>query len=345
MSGTSLDGLDIAHCEFNSRDGKWSARIIQAETISYEKRLAKTLKNAATLTGEALTHLDVSYGKHIGEVANRFIKKHSINPDFISSHGHTIFHQPDKGFTLQIGNGNAIHAVTGKPVIYDFRSLDVLLGGEGAPLVPVGDRFLFADYDVCLNLGGIANLSMDKNKKRIAFDVCFCNMSLNYLMEKKGKSFDRGGQLAATGKIDNTLLRKISSVYRPLKKKRPSIGRELFEKKIQPLLDGSSASIEDRLATCIESTAIEISEVVRISGKKTMLCTGGGAFNAFMMSRILHHCGDAISIIIPDEVIVKFKEALVFAFLGVLRNSNQVNCLGSVTGALRDSSAGVMVGF
>lgn len=345
MSGTSLDGLDIAHCEFTQTQGKWSFNILQAATIPYSAPISRRLKEAANLSSEEIIALDVFYGNHVGKVCTDFLKKHSIKVDFISSHGHTIFHQPAKGFTYQIGNGNAIHAVTGLPVIYDFRSLDVILGGEGAPLVPVGDKFLFSDYDVCLNLGGIANLSMDKNTKRIAFDICFCNMSLNYLMQQKGKAFDRGGQLASGGEVDKKLLRKLSSVYTPLKKSRPSIGRELFEKKVQPLLDVADISIEDKLATCIESTAMEISEIVKGSKKKNMLCTGGGAYNSYMMSRILHHCEDEISIIVPEDDIIKFKEAMVFAFLGVLRFNKEINCLSSVTGALRDSSSGIMVGF
>jgi anhydro-N-acetylmuramic acid kinase len=268
-----------------------------------------------------------------------------LRADFIASHGHTIFHQPQKGFTYQLGSGQALQTSSGLPVVYDFRSLDVLLGGQGAPLVPIGDRHLFGDFDVCLNLGGIANLSLERGKDRIAFDICFCNSGSNLLIAEIGKSFDDKGQRAATGEVNSKLLNQLQKLYGKLRAKRPSLGRELFEASFKPLLENSGISLEDKLATWTESAAIEIITSLPADKKVFVLCTGGGAFNSFLMSRILHHASDNVSLIIPSDEVVKFKEALVFAFLGVLRVRGEVNCLKSVTGARTNSSSGLLVGL
>jgi anhydro-N-acetylmuramic acid kinase len=346
MSGTSLDGLDIAYCTFEKKDGLWKFKIDKTKTISYPKRWIALLANAKTMSGEHLTEIDVEYGRFLGEQCVAFIADSKIKPDFITSHGHTIFHQPHHGFTLQIGNGNAIHAVTGMPVIYDLRSLDVIRGGQGAPLVPVGDRLLFSEYDVCLNLGGIANLSAEVKKQRLAFDVCFVNMAFNYLAGKTGKSYDKNGNLASRGEVNKALLRSIDKVYEKLRSKRPSLGREIFDASIQPLLDDKNVSVEDALRTVAASSAKEIVHTIRdLKSSARVLCTGGGAFNSFFMSLLLDIASDDMTFIIPDEEVVKFKEAMVFAFLGVLRVRDEVNCLKSVTGATMDSSAGILVGF
>jgi anhydro-N-acetylmuramic acid kinase len=345
MSGTSLDGLDLAFCVFTAHDKGWQYKIETATTIRYPAAWATKLRQAHHLAGEDLVALDFAYGNFIGKVCAEFLSAHRKKADFIASHGHTVFHQPSSGFTYQLGNGNAIHAQTGLPVVYDFRSLDVLLGGEGAPLVPAGDKILFADYDICLNLGGIANLSMDVKRERIAFDVCFCNMPLNYLMTGKRKAYDEGGALASTGEVNSPLLKKLTKVYDRLRTKRPSLGRELFEQHLQPLLDNKQLSLEDRLRTMVESTAQEIAGAIRAKKKPTVLCTGGGAFNRFLISRMLEHCADEASLILPEEDVIKFKEAMVFAFLGVLRVRDEVNCFKSVTGAAKNSSGGVLVGF
>jgi anhydro-N-acetylmuramic acid kinase len=346
MSGTSLDGLDIAYCTFEKKNDEWKFKIEQAKTVAYPKRWAALLENAKTMSAEHLAEIDVEYGKFLGEQCASFIADHKINPDFITSHGHTIFHQPHHGFTLQIGNGNAIHAMTNLPVICDLRSLDVIRGGQGAPLVPVGDRLLFSEYDVCLNLGGIANLSVELKKQRMAFDVCFVNMAFNYLAQKKGKSFDKHGNIASEGEVNKILVRNIDKVYAKLRSKRPSLGREIFESLMKPLLDDSKISIEDNMRTVAESSAKEIVNTIRELKKDArVLCTGGGAFNSFFMTRMLELAEDDMTFVIADDEIVKFKEALIFAFLGVLRVRDEVNCLKSVTGASKDSSGGILVGF
>jgi anhydro-N-acetylmuramic acid kinase len=346
MSGTSLDGLDIAYCKFSKTEKGWKYDIEKAVTIKYPASWIDKLSSAQNLSGEELISLDIAYGKFLGKACADFIAKHKLKCDFIASHGHTIFHQPARGFTFQVGNGQALHAACGVPVVYDFRSLDVVLGGEGAPLVPAGDKFLFSEYDVCLNLGGIANLSMDVKGKRIAYDVCFMNMGLNYLASKAGKKYDAQGAMAGEGEVDTALWKALAKVYTGLRKKRPSLGREIFEKQIKPLLDNEKISLNDRLRTLTESAAAEIASVVLSTNENAKIfCTGGGAFNSFFILRLLELCGDHATLIIPEDDIIKFKEALVFAFLGILRVRNEVNCLSSVTHASRNSSSGLVVGF
>jgi anhydro-N-acetylmuramic acid kinase len=346
MSGTSLDGLDVTHCIFRKSPSGWRYDLSGFTTIKYSAQWLEQLGNAHLLGGEDLLALDAAYGSYLGKVSRDFIDRHKFKTDFISSHGHTVFHQPKKKFTCQIGNGYSLHVASGLPVVCDFRMQDVAMGGEGAPLVPAGDKFLFHQYDVCLNLGGIANLSVDIRGKRHAFDICFCNMGLNYLMAKINKTFDRDGAMAAAGKVDEGLLKALQKINSKLAVKRPSLGREIFENQIKPLLDNEMISLEDRLCTLTESAAREIINGIREQkGRQTVLCTGGGTFNSFLITRMLYLGGDDITFMIPDDEVVKFKEAIVFGFLGVLRVRGEVNCLKSVTRATKDSSSGTMIGF
>lgn len=346
MSGTSLDGLDIAYCQFRENEKGWTYSIKKATTVKYTATWMEKLSTAHNLSGEQLAELDSAYGKFLGKTCDDFRKKNHLRADFIASHGHTVFHQPRKGFTYQLGNGNALHAACGLPVIFDFRSLDVMLGGEGAPLVPAGDRHLFGAYDVCLNLGGIANLSMDVKGARVAFDICFANMGLNYLMGKVGKEFDKDGAMSSDGIVNPSLLKELNKIYMSLHKRRPSLGREIFEQRVKPLLDMPGMRLKDKLRTFTASCVNEIAlAILSARSKPNVLCTGGGAFNSFFISQLLDVCGDEATLIIPDNDTIKFKEALIFAFLGVLRVKGEVNCLMSVTGAGRDSSGGMMVGF
>jgi len=346
MSGTSLDGLDIAYCHFRKNRGRWSFSLKKATTVKYSSAWINKLSTAQHLTGEQLVEMDSRYGQFLGKACNDFIRHNKLKVDFIASHGHTIFHQPQKSFTYQLGNGPALHAACGVPVVFDFRSLDVLLGGEGAPLVPAGDRFLFGEYDVCLNLGGIANLSRDIKGKRVAFDICFNNMGLNYLMKTIDKEFDKGGAMSSEGQVDQEMLKRLNSVYSDLRKRRPSLGREMFEERVKPILDEPGIALSTKLRTMTVSSASEIAMAISSQKKRcNVLCTGGGAFNSFFISQLLDQCGDNITLIIPNSDIIKFKEAIVFAFLGVLKICGEVNCLKSVTGASRDSSSGSTVGF
>ncbi|MBX2946630.1 MAG: anhydro-N-acetylmuramic acid kinase [Cyclobacteriaceae bacterium] len=347
MSGTSLDGVDVAFCTFQYKNQQWQFKIEKAITVAYNASWLKKLSQAHQLSAQQLLQLHAEYGKYLGTLCKRFFYLYGIKKvDFIASHGHTIFHQPVKGFTFQLGCGYALHAAAGKPVVCDFRSMDVALGGEGAPLVPIGDQYLFSDYDVCLNLGGIANLSQQVKGQRIAYDICFANMGLNYLAEKKGKLFDRDGALAADGTMDENMLKKLSMIYKRIETKRPSLGREFFEQHFVPVLNDETILLNDRLHTFTESVALQIASAVNYSRKRiSVFCTGGGAFNAYLVYRLVEHFGDRADLIIPEHDIIKYKEALVFAFLGVKRVRHEPNCLMSVTKAERDSSGGVLIGF
>jgi anhydro-N-acetylmuramic acid kinase len=344
MSGTSLDGVDIALCNFELNGNRWHFSIKEAKTIKYSAGWKKKLSTAQSLSSQKLLQLHSQYGTYLGELCNRFITERKVKKvDLISSHGHTIFHQPSNKFTFQLGNGNALYAATHLPIAFDFRSLDVTLGGQGAPLVPIGDELLFSNYDACLNLGGIANVSMQVNKKRIAYDICYCNMALNLLASKTGKPFDENGRLALQGVVNKKLLSDLSKVYSANRAKRQSLAREGFESKILALIENDSVSLNDRLRTVCESVANEIVEAVPTSKKKLkLLVTGGGAHNRFLINLIQEKLSK-VEVVVPSKTIVDFKEALIFAFLGVLKFRGEINVLKSVTGASRDSSSGILV--
>ncbi len=338
MSGTSLDGVDLAFCTF-MHDELWSFKFHFGQTIPYNTNWKERLSTAQFLSPEKIDELDIEYGNYLGRLIKEFIDENKIDVDFVSSHGHTIFHQPKKGITVQIGSGEAIKSITGKTVVCDFRKGDVALGGQGAPLVPIGDKLLFSQMNYCLNLGGIANISFDKNNERLAFDICACNMVLNDLVSERGLSYDEDGKIAKAGKLNRELLEalnQISFYKQPFPK---SLGREDIERDVFPLIKNFEISLEDKLNTFCKHIAIQISNVLEkdISDSK-MLITGGGTLNKFLLECIEDKCN--LKIIIPQKEIIDFKEAIIFAFLGVLRMRNEVNCLKSVTGASVDSSGG-----
>lgn len=340
MSGTSLDGLDIAHCVFEWTEGKWHYDITHAETIPYTPEWKSRLAAAEDDTALGFVQTDIEYGHLLGHLAKDFIHKHRLKPDLIASHGHTVFHQPKKRITSQIGRAPAIAAETGIPVASDFRALDVALGGQGAPLVPVGDRLLFGDYHYCLNLGGFANISFDQDENRLAFDICPANIVLNKLAEKAGKFFDQEGKMAREGKILPFILEPLNALpyyHQPAPK---SLGKEWVQRHIWPLLNDSGQELRDLLSTYTEHIAIQVSRIISDNPENTMLTTGGGAFNDYLIERIRKHT--KTEVILPDPDTINFKEALVFAFLGVLRLRNETNCLKSVTGASRNSTGGTI---
>ena len=188
MSGTSLDGLDIVACELKKTQTKWEYKICHSETITYPESWINRLSSDYRLNSEELIDLDIDYGIYLGKLVNRFVEKTNFEPEMVCSHGHTILHQPDKGITFQAGLGSKIAEVCHKTVVSDFRSLDVDLGGQGAPLVPIGDRYLFSEYAACLNLGGFANISFENNGERIAYDICPVNIVMNRIAKKFGKA-------------------------------------------------------------------------------------------------------------------------------------------------------------
>jgi len=340
MSGTSLDGLDVAICMFTENKSKWAYKIIDAKTFSYTKIWKEKLQNAPQLSAQDFWKLHVDFGKFSAQIVNQFLKNKKDKVEIIASHGHTIFHQPKNGFTCQIGDGAAITALTGITTATDFRSTDVALGGQGAPLVPIGDELLFADYDACLNIGGIANISFRHKKQRLAFDICPANLVFNFYAAKAGMVYDTGGKLASKGKINKLLLNKLNtlSFYKNFKSK--SLGREWIDEKIISLVESSNSSLNDKLATVLEHSAFQIARVLNNFNIKNVFITGGGAYNTFFITRIKTYT--KCQLILPDDKTIQFKEALIFAFLGVLRLRNETNCLKKVTGASKNSCGGAL---
>ena len=340
MSGTSLDGLDMAYCEFEKKK-HWKYKIVYAETKPYKIEWAKKLKKAFQMNKNELKKVNGGYGKFIGSEILKFVKRKSISPDFVSSHGHTVFHQPDKKITLQIGDGNIISSICKLPVVCDFRLGDVMLGGQGAPLVPIADKLLFSEYGFCLNLGGFGNISFDNSKReRIAFDICPVNIVLNALAKRLGNEFDKGGKIASRGRIEEKLLKKLNTLAFYKISPPKSLGREWVEKFFYPILNASTSSIQDKLRTVAEHIALQIAHVVNLNSgiDRPVLLTGGGAYNQFLIERISAHA--KCQVILPNDKIIQFKEAMVFAFLGVLKIRREINILKSVTGATRNSSGG-----
>lgn len=346
MSGTSVDGLDMAFCEFKQDEqNNWHYNILVTDNKAYSAEWQEKLKNIMHTNSLQLVEADFELGRLYGSWVNEFMIKNKLNPDAIASHGHTVFHQPEKGITWQIGQAFEIQKATNTPVINDFRKLDLVLGGQGAPLVPAGDRLLFGNFDICLNLGGIANLSAEYQGNRIAYDICPCNLALNFLAGQKNLTYDDKGQLARQGKYQEELIQQLNqlSYYKlPYPK---SLGLEWLEDNIFPLLAASDYNVDDLLHTFTHHIAFQIAKAAQKhvpDGASQMLITGGGAFNDFLIELIRHYTSTNTQIEVPTHQLIEYKEALVFAFLAALRLSGQINTYKSVTGAQSDSCGGVI---
>ncbi|MFD0994109.1 anhydro-N-acetylmuramic acid kinase [Tenacibaculum geojense] len=336
MSGTSLDGIDLVYVSFDKKNYQ-NFKILAAKTYEYNSFWQSKLANAINSLPADVKVLDVSYGRYLAEVINVFTDEFSIqNLDFIASHGHTVFHQPDKGITLQIGNGQTLANITQQQVICDFRSQDVALGGQGAPLVPIGDELLFKNYDYCINLGGFANISYKFNDNRVAFDVCPVNIVLNHYAQKLGKPYDKNGDIAANNSVNTSLLKALNSLPFYTKLPPKSLGLEWVKETVFPLINRLESSPEKVIATFSQHVAQQLATVVR--PKTSILVTGGGAFNSYLIQELSNNIQTKINL--PSQELINFKEALIFAFLGVLRFNNEVNCLKSVTGAQKNHSSG-----
>lgn len=341
MSGTSLDGIDLAHIEFSTQNNKWNFSILESETVSYKPDWIFKLKNAVDFSAAELEKLNQDYTKLLASIIADFIAKHKITDlDAVCSHGHTILHQPQNGFTLQIGNLPEIATLSQQTVVCDFRVQDVQLDGQGAPLVPIGDKILFAEYDYCMNLGGFSNVSFEENGKRIAFDISPVNTVLNFYANQLGLDYDDKGQISKTGKCHTPLLEELNRLEFYQKKYPKSLGFEFVKETVLPLIEKFDISIEDKLHTFTEHIALQTA--LALSTKKgSLFITGGGAYNDFLIKRIQHYLPD-LKIIIPSKKILEFKEALIFALLGVLKLRDEINVLSSVTGAKEDHSSGVI---
>ena len=339
MSGTSVDGLDVCCATFTYKDGKWSFHIDCARGYDYPAHLkAKLGREVQNMSAYDFVAFHSEYGRFLGERVNDFMKEFGVKPDIIASHGSTVFHEPQKKIMYQIGDGAAIAAVTGIPTVSDFRRLDIMLGGQGAPLVPIGDNLLFGEYDYCLNIGGFSNISWREGDKRIAFDISPVNYVINRFTRQIGLEMDRDGLIAAKGTVCQQLLEKLNSLDYYSKTWPKSLGREWVEANVFPLLDASGLSLEDLLRTYYEHCAHQLARVT-VPGR-SLLVTGGGAYNKFLISRMEELSG--CRIVVPEPAIIEFKEALIFAFLGVLYMFDQPSCLQSVTGASKDNIGGML---
>ena len=351
MSGSSLDGLDIAYVHFHETAGKWTYEILQADCVPYSKLWTDKLSTAINLPAPDYQLLHTDYGAYTGAVVNKFIEDNHLEHQvhLIASHGHTTFHLPGQKMTAQLADGAAIAATTGLPVVSDLRAMDIAFGGQGAPIVPIGEKLLLYDYDMFLNLGGIANLSFNRPGQYIAFDVCPANRVLNMLVADTGKAYDDEGKMAATGKVNNSLLDQLNELnyYQlPFPK---SLANDFGTATVYPMLQQHMLSTADALRTYVEHIAVQIKNAVQsvITGEPVsnakLLVTGGGAFNNFMVEQInvqLQETG--ITVVVPDKQLINYKEALVMALIGVLRWREEYNVLASVTGAARNSINGAL---
>ncbi|HSU28065.1 MAG TPA: anhydro-N-acetylmuramic acid kinase [Chitinophagaceae bacterium] len=351
MSGSSLDGLDIAFVEFQETAGEWRYEIIQAACYPYDDIWKKQLEEAPLLSAKEYQLLHTDYGHYLGQRVNQFIEEHQIQYQaaLISSHGHTTFHMPERKMTGQIGEGAAIAAETALPVVTDLRSLDIALGGQGAPIVPIGEKLLLKEYDYFLNIGGIANISHNR-EKYTAFDVCPANRVMNLLAKDAGKEYDEKGQMAASGKINKELLEKLNTLdyYRqPFPK---SLANDFGTGIVYPLIKSAGLSIPDSLATYAEHITIQtgnalaaIKEPQLCTENLKMLVTGGGAYNEWLIGSLRKTLGlRQVDIVVPDSLLIDYKEAMVMAFIGVLRWRQEYNVLSSVTGSSRDNIGGAL---
>ena len=341
MSGTSLDGVDLAEITFEKNINHWSFKIHQAETVAYADEWVNRLKNGIDLGTFPLAQLNHEYTELLAGMIQNFITKfHIENIDAVCSHGHTIKHEPQNGFTLQIGNLPLIAEILKQKVVCDFRVQDVELGGQGAPLVPIGDELLFNDYDFCLNLGGFSNVSFNEDNKRIAFDICPINTVLNYLANQINLPFDKGGEMAKSGKINEALLNELNAITYYQKQPPKSLGVEFLSETFYAILNRYQLSIPDAMRTCVAHFSDQLAQVLNKPNTR-VLCTGGGAYHHFLMDELQQKIPQT-QLIIPDDFLIQFKEALIFGFLGVLRLREEVNVLASVTGAIKDHSSGVV---
>jgi len=356
MSGTSLDGLDMAYCRFWQEDGNWKYVIDEAITVAYSEDKKKELQEAIQLDSIDLFKLHKRYGAWLGETAKQFIEKRGISVDFISSHGHTIHHRPEEGYTFQAGDGAELAKHSGQTVICDFRAEDVKQGGQGAPLVPIGDRLLLSEYDYCLNLGGISNISFEKDGQRIAYDIGIANMLLNPLAQKAGLDYDHNGDLARQGSLNEALYEALNALEYYTLPYPKSTGYEWFTQTVWPLVESFEDSPENLLHTAVHHIAEQISLSVKSAQKDIgqpldklgasyqLLASGGGAKNGYLIEALQQKLGEDIQVVVPDARLVDYKEALVFALMGVLKMENQTNVLASVTGGHADVCTGYLFG-
>lgn len=346
MSGSSLDGVDLIFASFESKGSEWNYSILASECIPYDTEWTNRLSNAVQLSAFDYFQLHADYGKYLGRLVKKFMELHELDykVQLIAVHGHTVFHEPQKGFTHQLGSGSDIAAITGIPVITDLRSMDIAFGGQGAPLVPLGEKKLFSDNRFFLNIGGIANVSAHTDKV-FGFDVCPANRILNRLAEKAGKEYDDKGIMAKSGKVNPLLLDELNALPYYQKAFPKSLSNQFGLEVITPILSKYTDNIPNLLCTYTEHIAIQISRAFKLflelsdHNSAQIMITGGGAFNDYLIERIQHHL-PSLRVYLPGEDVIQYKEALIMAFLGILRWREEPTVLSSVTGATTESIGG-----
>ena len=345
MSGTSLDGLDLAYCHIWKKFDQWKFEIKETRGISYDNEMRDRLKNSIALPADQLLIFHNTYGSWLGQQSREFIEEKDLDLDIIASHGHTTHHKPQQGMTFQIGSGQHLANASRHKTVCDFRTNDIALGGEGAPLAPIGDQLFFGKYDFCLNLGGISNVSFEYDGKRIAYDIGLANMLLNHITQKIGLSYDNNGMLARKGVINMDMLKQLNNLsYYELPYPK-STGYEWFVEKVVPIVNATEDTTENLLHTAVHHICEQVAIQIKTNAKKdhsTLLVTGGGALNTFMMELLQSYLEPLVNLVIPEKKLIEYKEALIFALMGVLRVEQEINVLKSVTGASTDSSSGVV---
>ncbi len=351
MSGSSLDGVDLAYCHFSTdgKDIRYDLKI--AETIPFSPSWMTRLKHLPTQNALTFVKTHTYFGHYLGELVNGFIKKHQIEVDFIASHGHTIFHAPDKRFTTQIGDGGAMAAITQRTVVCDFRTQDIAIDGEGTPIAPAADRFLFSDYDFCMNIGGIANITCNANGKIIAFDIASANQVLNAMANILDLEYDKNGALAQQGEVNTEILAELAT-FDYFKNSYPkSIANAWIQTQIIPIYLAIDCPIKDKLRTAVEHLAIQVRKSIQQIIEQEnfekddyqLIVSGGGALNSFLMETIQIAIQPLkVKIVIPSNEIIEYKEAVLMGLMGVLRIEERANCFSSVTGAKRDTVGGAV---
>ncbi len=340
MSGTSLDGLDICLAEFTESKKGWIFEITEATTIAYPQELEERLRNAMNTSAYALMKLDVDLGRWMGERVKEFLINTNSSTALIGSHGHTVFHDPINGFSTQIGSGAHIAAIASVPCVCNFRVSDIARGGQGAPLVPIGDDLLFGEFTFCLNLGGFSNISFRRAGERVAFDICPVNIILNHLSRLEGKPFDHDGNFGQQGEVFEPILNELNELpyYEDIRPK--SLGKEWFESSFLPVVNRYEIASANKFRTVYEHIAIQIAKVLSNRQIDNVLVTGGGAKNTFLIDLLKKNT--SCNIQIPLQQVVDFKEALIFGFLALLYIKGIPNCLGSATGASSNSIGGCL---
>ncbi|MGB0167057.1 MAG: anhydro-N-acetylmuramic acid kinase [Luteibaculum sp.] len=337
MSGSSLDGLDLALSEYTLNQEKWSFKILHRDSIELPDNLKELLKTSTSLSGEDLVLLDITYGKWIASQLGDFLADYP-KPDVVGLHGHTVFHKPDLGYSLQIGSADHVAASVSCPVVSNFRQKNIALGGQGAPLVPIGDFHLFNDFDACVNLGGICNTTLLNRQDLLAWDISACNQVFNFLAHEMGQAFDKDGVIALSGSLDEDLLQALNRLsYYDLKAPK-SIGNHWVKENFIPLVQRAKSSVPDKMHTVQRHLVDRICTELKSYGVKKALLTGGGAHNANFVQR-LRDQGD-IEFIVPEKQIVDFKEAIIFGFLALLRILCKENILSSYTNSKFNLSGG-----